>query len=81
VQANALLDDAAPEEFEAQITDKHISTGKSTTYYLTLAPWGPRTEAEDITVTQDFYEQASVGETIPLLLYPGALEVPYLIVE
>ncbi len=81
VEANFLLDNSAPQEFEAQVTDKHISNGKTTTYYLTLAPWGPRKEAEDITVTEEYYEQIPAGETIPVLLYSGALDVPYLVVE
>ncbi|ALI99089.1 hypothetical protein [Rufibacter tibetensis] len=81
VMANVLLDNSAPEIYTAQVTDKHISNGNSTTYYLTLEPWGPRTEPEDISVSSEFYETVPVGANIPVQLYQGALNTPWLVVE
>lgn len=40
VQLNCQYDNSTPEHFNANIISKKISSGKTTTHYLTLSPWG-----------------------------------------
>ena len=57
VEANALLDHAAPQEFQVQVTGKHISYGRRhTSHDLILAPWGARTGGDSVDVAYQMYE-------------------------
>lgn len=76
-QANALLDTSPARVFQVAVTGKHMSSGKTTTYYLRLEPWGPKTASEDVTVPSPLYHYADVGVTVCVDLYPGALRIPW----
>ena len=76
-QANALLDTSPARVFQVAVTGKHMSSGKTTTYYLRLEPWGPKTTSEDVTVPSPLYHYADVGVTVCVDLYPGALRIPW----
>ena len=75
--SNCLFDKSEPEIFKSEVTDKEISSGKSTTYYLTLKPWGPRTETERVSVTKDEYETTDKGDTVDVYLRQGLLKTPW----
>ena len=75
VIANFRLDRGEPEVFTAEVLGARVSTGKSTSYYLELGPWGPRTDAEEVDVGKDYYTQASHREAVCVYLYKGALGV------
>jgi hypothetical protein len=75
VYYNVYFDEATPTTFPVRVTAKHISGGKSKEYRLTLEPWGPRTEMQDVTVTSDFYETVAAGQRVCVYLYPGALDM------
>jgi hypothetical protein len=70
---NRQLDRGEPEVFTTQVMGKHVSSGKATTYYLELAPWGPRSEAEDVDSGRSVYERVRKGDTVCVYLWPGAL--------
>jgi hypothetical protein len=74
---NCAFDDSLGRRYETLVLSKHVSSGKTTTYYLEVGPWGPRTEAEDVTVTQEYYEQAAPGDKVQIYLRPGQLHVPW----
>jgi hypothetical protein len=74
---NFAFDDARPAIHEVKVMGKHKSGGKSTTYYLTVEAWGPKTELNDVTVSADYYEQVGAGKTVTILLMPGKLEMPW----
>jgi hypothetical protein len=76
-EANCLFDDSRPQSFTATVTGKRVSSGKSTTYHLTLSPWGPVTRPEDIQVPFRFYGAVAVNEKLELLLRPGRLGYPW----
>lgn len=80
-EANALLDHSAPRNFLAAITGKHISTGKSTTYYLHLDPWGPQTAQTNVSVRADFYRSVARGDSVCIHLYSGALHAPWYAID
>jgi hypothetical protein len=74
---NSYFDKSAPSVFRTRIIGKHKTSGKSTSYYLKLEPWGPRTSAEDVDVARSFYETAAVGSTVCVSLFSGALDVQW----
>jgi len=75
-QANALLDTSPARIFQVGVTGKHMSNGKTTTYYLRLERWGPETTSQDVSVPSSLYHFADVGVTVCIDLYPGALRIP-----
>jgi hypothetical protein len=77
VVSNCLFDNTEPEIFKSEVSDKEISSGKSTTYYLKLKPWGPRTEAERVSVTKVEYEATDKGDTVDIHLRQGLLGTPW----
>jgi hypothetical protein len=81
VVINCYYDRSTPQIHEAKVLGKRISSGKTTTYYLTLTAWGPRTEAEDVTVSEDQYEQIAVGSPVKVYQMKGLLDVPWFFVD
>ena len=72
---NTYFDNSVPSVFRTRIAGMHKTSGKSTSYYLKLEPWGPRTAAEDVDVDRNFYSTASVGNSVCVALFSGALNV------
>jgi len=77
VISNCLFDKSEPKIFKSEVTDKEISSGNSTTYYLTLKPWGPRTETERVSVAKDEFETTDNGDTVHIYLRQGLLKTPW----
>jgi heme-degrading monooxygenase HmoA len=73
VLADTLLDTASPTSYTVPVTGKHTVSGKSTTYYLDLAPWGPLQKPNKISVSSSSYRDAVPGDQICLDLHPGRL--------
>jgi heme-degrading monooxygenase HmoA len=73
VLADTLLDTASPTSYTVPVTGKHTVNGKSTTYYLDLAPWGPLQKPNKISVSSSSYRDAVPGDQICLDLHPGRL--------
>jgi hypothetical protein len=74
---NLLTDKAAPQQYETLVENKRISKGKSTTYYLQLHPWGPRTSAEEVSVPSEVYKHVDIDGVVIVHLYKGGLGVPW----
>jgi len=74
-QLNVQLDRAAPGQFAVQVLDRHLESGKSTTYYLDVTAWGPRTAHEDVVVSRELYGHVAAGGRVCIYLWPGALGV------
>jgi len=72
---NSLLDRSTPVSYPTTVSRMFVSSGKHRTPTLRLAPWGPRTTAEDAAVSWDLYRSTRVGETVCAQLHPGALGV------
>ena len=58
------------------LEDKSVSHGRSTTYYLDLAPWGDQ-PARSVQVSSALYDQVDVGSNICIDRYRGDLGVPW----
>jgi hypothetical protein len=72
---NMELDYGVPVPYEAKVMGSHISSGKTTSYYLKLGPWGPRSEADDVDVGREYYKRGSHRETVCVYLYRGAFGI------
>jgi hypothetical protein len=75
--ADAVLDKSAPGSYATTVQGMHESHGRSTSYYLELAPWGPIQRLNNVSVSRTTYEGAFIGELVCLELRPGALRVEW----
>jgi hypothetical protein len=71
-ELNAELDRGPRQEFATLVIDKHISSGKTRSWYLTVAAWGPVREPGDERVDSGFYEDTRIGDHVCVSLKPGA---------
>ncbi len=75
--ADTLPDHAKPEHYSVSIVGKHTVSGRSTSYYLDLAPWGPIPDENRLGVSKSLYDAAGVGDLACLELRPGYLHAPW----
>jgi hypothetical protein len=78
--ANCMFDESPPVSYHTTIVDKRISEGKTTTYYLTLEPWGDLTEPEEVKVSRAEYEQANNDDRITITQRKGYFGMPWITV-
>ncbi len=78
---NCLFDKTPAETYTAQVLDKRISRGKSTTYYLNLAPWGPQKEVDEVSVNRSFYDETNINDDVHLYYHKGLFNIPWFDVE
>jgi hypothetical protein len=74
-QADALLDSAPGETFQAQVISTYVSHGRSTSYSATLGPWGPETTDNTHDVSPALYAHLSFQREACVTLHPGALHL------
>jgi hypothetical protein len=77
VLTNTLMDRSKPTTYIVPVTGKHTTSGKSTTYYLELAPWGPIDHSNEISVASDFYNEMQTGDQVCLGLHAGRLHAAW----
>jgi hypothetical protein len=78
LELNALADRSAPLVYPVVVAAKHVSEdSKTTTWYLTLNPWGPMTESRDVSVSAAQYRLTEPGDTACVMLRPGAFAIPW----
>lgn len=80
VTVNCLNDRSEPEVYNAKVLSKRISSGKTTTYYVELTPWGLRKEVEEVSVSQDLFEQLDNNDEVNIYFMEGYLDIPWFIV-
>jgi hypothetical protein len=79
--ADALLDRSSPRGFISRVVRKRVSTGRSTSYRLTISPWGPQSDFTDVRVSARDYNAVQSGDPVCILLFPGALRISWYLVE
>jgi hypothetical protein len=77
MQVNALLDPSTPQNYRVIVTAKHVSQGRSTSYHLRLAPWGPEVGGQDLMVSRSMYAGIKQGDTVCMELRSGAMGVAW----
>jgi hypothetical protein len=81
IEADALLDRAAPTVYRTTLLDKHISRGsKHTDYELTVGPWGPYQTNQRIDVAPRIYYSLKRGDDVCVQVRPGALRIAWYVV-
>jgi len=76
-QINREFDGSKPQVFSASVTDQYIKRGKSTTYHIVITGWQYHQTPDDITVSSNFYDQATVGSKVNVNLKEGKLHIPW----
>lgn len=77
ITANTLDDQSPVTQYSAPVVRKHISSGRSTTYYLDLGPWGPVQTRNSLSVPRSTYNSFAVGDQVCLALHAGRLNAPW----
>jgi hypothetical protein len=77
METNALLDRSKPTIYPAGVTDKRTISGRHTTYNLYLAPWGPKKDTDEVSVSRRFYDSVQTGDPVCIVLHDGAMKVPW----
>jgi hypothetical protein len=77
LEVNAMLDQSPPQSYRVVVAAKHVNQGKSTSYHLTLAPWGPYVSGQDLRVSHSRYAATRPGDTVCMFLRAGALHVAW----
>ncbi len=80
VTTNCYYDESIPQNHQAEIINKRISSGKTTTYYLELAPWADQIESNEVSVSEEFYDRIETGDSVNIYLKDGVYEIPWLMV-
>ena len=75
--ADVHFDPSPGAAYRAAVTDKTVSHGRSTTYSLELAAWGPVAAPSSVEVQEDLYNAVQQGDQVCLTLHPGALRTPW----
>ena len=71
------FDRSPPQLFRSTVTDKYVTHGKSTSYHLEIAPWGPSARESSVGVSESIYDAAQVGDPICMNLHAGLLGAPW----
>jgi hypothetical protein len=81
IMVNCLYDNSKADVYHTRVLYKHVSSGRHTTYYLTLDTWGQRTSPEDVSVPSSIYRATQAGETIDVYVKKGTLYSPWYFVD
>jgi hypothetical protein len=76
-QADELLDRSTPQVFRVAVLSKRVARSKSTTYFLRVEPWGPKRDANDVSVPGTLYDVVLPNQTVCINLLEGALKIPW----
>jgi len=75
--SNCYYDRSVAEVFHVEVTNKRISKGKSTSYYLSLSPWGRYTDGKEVSVSKRFYLEVNQEDSVRVFLKKGQWDVPW----
>jgi hypothetical protein len=77
ITLNYIYDKSEPEIFNARILSKRISSGKSTTYYFELTPWGQQKEIDEVFVSKELYKRLEENDEVKIYFNKGKFEIPW----
>lgn len=80
ISLNCMNDTKEPEVFSTPVLHKRISSGKSTSYYIELPPWGPQKERAEISVSKKLYQQLNDTDTVTIRLFEGRFNIPWFVI-
>lgn len=77
ITLNCFYDKSYSEVYGSKVISKRISKGKSTSYYLRLAPWGPQKEEKDISVNKGLYNRVNESQIVEIIFHKGEFNIPW----
>jgi hypothetical protein len=77
VNLNGIIKSPVDHAYTTWIIGKHISTGKSTTYYFQVYPWEDGNERKSIRVARDLYDNKDTGDSVKVVVMAGGLKIPW----
>lgn len=80
ITSNCLMDGPDAVQYQAQVLNKRISSGKTTTYYIELTPWGVQKEKDEVAVSKTLYYELQQEDPVNIYLKKGKLAIPWFIV-
>jgi hypothetical protein len=81
ITLNCFYDKSTPEVFKAKILSKRISSGKTTTYYFELTPWGQQKEADEVSVPKKLYNTLEAENEVNIYLKKGQFKIPWFMIS
>ncbi len=81
LSVNCTFDYSTPQRFNTSITNKRVSSGKHTTYYVELNQWGKEKAGYETSVSHSEYDEMEIGDKISVNLKSGLLGIPWIYVE
>ena len=79
-QLNRMLDPSPAAVFQLVVRDHHVSSGRSTTYDITVDAWGDQ-PAGTLSIPGDLYREAPVGSTVCVYRHTGWLKLRWFYVD
>ncbi len=78
VNINSVFDKSTPQVYEATVLSQRKSSGKHTSYYLTVSPWiDGMTEQKEVSVGSTVYKSVNEGDVVLIRLHDGKLGIPW----
>lgn len=77
VTLNCVYDKSEPTLYNASVLSKRVTTGKTTTYYIQLTPWGTEQENKEVSVPKDLYDRLEYNEKVTIYFKKGRFEIPW----
>ena len=78
VNINSVFDKSTPQVYEATVLSQRKSSGKHTSYYLTVSPWiDGMTDQKEISVGSTVYKSVNEGDVVLIRLHDGKLGIPW----
>ena len=74
---NCRLDKSNEIRYQARVVKKRVSSGKHTTYYLELSPWGTLKENGEVAVGKKFYNSTNENDTVVVHFKKGEFDIPW----
>ncbi|MBX2925921.1 MAG: hypothetical protein KF746_27240 [Chitinophagaceae bacterium] len=78
---NCRFDPSAPRQYTATVLSKRISSGKTTSYYVELSPWGPQVTSGEVNISKSLYTLLGENREVKIYFLEGRLGIPWFVVE
>jgi hypothetical protein len=78
---NCNYDYSVSKKYKVKVLDQYSSSGKQTTYHLTVSAWGTGNKPEDLSVYHGLYSKVKKGDRVTVYVKKGLLHIPWFFVD
>jgi hypothetical protein len=75
ILADVHLDRSQVQNFQSRIVASRVSRGRATSYFVSLAPWGPQQSADELLVSETLFNRLTPGALACIGLYDGTFGI------